>query len=1226
MMGTRKLLWGRQHGISAMAAAALCGLLWLAAAPLAPAQTNQMTNGSFEADPIPVFPGYTGTFTGWSASGGTLRNDNAGVQAFYHTGSNGPVPNGSQVAGCQGGGSFSQTLGGLANAMQCTPSFYVCKRADPGSNGNITLEVKIGTQTIYGPTVVSWTAFTLVNIPAFLYNSAWGNTLTFTVSNPVGDATLLLDQVVFNTIPTYTITPSVNGGNGTITPNTVQTVLQNGSSAFTMSPAAGYRVFDVLINGGRLATPVTSYTFNTVTANQTIAVSYALPDWTFNTNGYTEGWVSPVQIASGSVAGGSYSYNLSAGATDPTLSNTGLALPRASYSWVMVRARNQTTATAGRLYWGFGAGLSQARSVGYGITPNDTQVSEYWASLNAVGTDWTGGTTVTELRSDLPDGGLPATGTLIDWDQMKLSATGPPVPFVTAISRQNPAGAGVTNSGTLTWDVRFSHSMTTVAANDFVVTSTGTAAATVGSIVQLGPTWYRVSGNVAATGTGTLRLDSITGGSGRDVANQAITPGFAGGEIYSVDRDRPAVALSSVAGDPVNSAITVSVTLSESLATFNAGHITTSNATVSGFSGSGTAYSFTLTPSANGVFSAVVNTNQFADAVGNNNTASNSLSRTFDNVAPFVTLSTAAGALVNGGIAVTGTVSEPGTSFALGDLVPSNATIQNFSLVGQSISFDLQPQSDGAFSVSVPATQFQDAAGNDNTASNSVGSTFDGTAPGVTLSTTAAATVNGGISMDVSITESVSTFVSADITPTNATVSNFSGSGDTYSFTLAPLTDGNFSAIVNGAAFADAAGNNNTASNAVSRLFDGTAPFVSTRVPGSGATVASLPSVTLTFSEPVSNVSADDLTVGGSAATGVSGSGAGPYMFTGFTAPGNGNVNVNLLALDIEDAVGNLVTANGWSYTVNNAAPSVTLTSSDVNDGAFSNQAGALAFQAVFSEPVSGFAGGDIQVTNGATGGFSGSGATYSFTVTPASEGAVTISIPAASGNAVAPPNNATSASTVFSFTYDATAPVITLNGGDVLKDCGAPYTDLGIDTAVDNFDGDVSAFVNIGGDAVSEFSAPIGSPFTITYSVTDTAGNLGTAQRLVTVTDNCPLAVGLNGDAAITANYGDAVSLSVSASGNVGALHYDWQQDDGAKTFVTLNAPDAPSLLIDDAAPGDEGEYQCVVSDAVTVVTSPAFTLTLEGNPLPVGGGLVLALSTLVLAAVGARTARRKR
>jgi hypothetical protein len=74
------------------------------------------------------------------------------------------------------------------------------------------------------------------------------------------------------------------------------------------------------------------------------------------------------------------------------------------------------------------------------------------------------------------------------------------------------------------------------------------------------------------------------------------------------------------------------------------------------------------------------------------------------------------------------------------------------------------------------------------------------------------------------------------------------------------------------------------------------------------------------------------------------------------------------------------------------------------------------------------------------------------------------------------------------------------------------------------------------------------------------------------------------------------------------------------------ISAPIGSPFTINDATSGDEGAYLCVVSDAVTVVTSPAFTLTLDDNPLLVGGALGLALNAHALAAAGARTARRKR
>ena len=58
------------------------------------------------------------------------------------------------------------------------------------------------------------------------------------------------------------------------------------------------------------------------------------------------------------------------------------------------------------------------------------------------------------------------------------------------------------------------------------------------------------------------------------------------------------------------------------------------------------------------------------------------------------------------------------------------------------------------------------------------------------------------------------------------------------------------------------------------------APTVSSKDPANGAIVPTLTQVTVTFNEPVENVTADDLTVNGVPASSYSGSGAGPYVFT----------------------------------------------------------------------------------------------------------------------------------------------------------------------------------------------------------------------------------------------------------------------------------------------------------------------------------------------------------
>jgi len=76
------------------------------------------------------------------------------------------------------------------------------------------------------------------------------------------------------TISTWTIAAS-SGAGGSITPGGNVAVTEGASASFTMSPLAGYRVADVLVDGASVGA-VTSYTFTSVTANRTIEASFAL--------------------------------------------------------------------------------------------------------------------------------------------------------------------------------------------------------------------------------------------------------------------------------------------------------------------------------------------------------------------------------------------------------------------------------------------------------------------------------------------------------------------------------------------------------------------------------------------------------------------------------------------------------------------------------------------------------------------------------------------------------------------------------------------------------------------------------------------------------------------------------------------------------------------------------------------------------------------------------------
>ena len=485
---------------------------------------------------------------------------------------------------------------------------------------------------------------------------------------------------------------------------------------------------------------------------------------------------------------------------------------------------------------------------------------------------------------------------------------------------------------------------------------------------------------------------------------------------FPFDNSLPGVSLSSVASDPVNGAIVVSVTLTESSIDFAAGDITPTNAGVSGFSGSGTSYSFTLTPSAEGAFSAVVNAGVFTDAAGNTNTASNTISRTFDGTAPGATLSSAAADPVNSAITVSVALTEANTDFGAGDVTPTNAGVSGFSGSGTTYSFTLTPSTDGPFGAVVNGGVFTDAAGNVNTASNAISRTFDGTAPGVTLSSAAADPVNSAITVSVALTEASTDFDAGDVTPTNATVSGFSGSGTSYSFTLAPLTDGAFGALVNGGVFTDEAGNGNTVSNTVSRTYDGTAP---------GATLSSVAgdpvngaiTVDVSLTEASTDFDAGDVTPSNALVSGFSGSGTS-YSFT-LTPSTDGSFGALVNGGVFTDEAGNGNNAsNAISRTFDSVAPGVTLSCT-----AMDPVNAAITVDVSLTEASTDFDAGDVAPTNAAVSDFSGSGTSYSYMLTPSADGAFGAVINAGVFTDAA--GNGNTASNAIGRTFDGTDPVI---------------------------------------------------------------------------------------------------------------------------------------------------------------------------------------------------------
>jgi hypothetical protein len=125
-----------------------------------------------------------------------------------------------------------------------------------GSGRNVTFTATPNT----GYTVDQW----LVNGSAM----QTGGT-SYTLNNVTTDTTV---QVTFKAV-TYTVTPSA-GANGSISPNTAQSVGSGRNVTFTATPNTGYTVDQWLVNGSAMQAGGTSYTVSNVTTDTTVQVTF----------------------------------------------------------------------------------------------------------------------------------------------------------------------------------------------------------------------------------------------------------------------------------------------------------------------------------------------------------------------------------------------------------------------------------------------------------------------------------------------------------------------------------------------------------------------------------------------------------------------------------------------------------------------------------------------------------------------------------------------------------------------------------------------------------------------------------------------------------------------------------------------------------------------------------------------------------------------------------------
>ena len=129
-----------------------------------------------------------------------------------------------------------------------------------------------------------------------------GTVSSYTFSNVTANHTISASFTA-STTTTYTITASAGTG-GSISPSGSVSVTSGGGQTFTITPASGYVISNVVVDGASIGS-VSFYSFSNVTSNHTISASFTATTtttYTITASAGTGGSISPsgsVSVASG---------------------------------------------------------------------------------------------------------------------------------------------------------------------------------------------------------------------------------------------------------------------------------------------------------------------------------------------------------------------------------------------------------------------------------------------------------------------------------------------------------------------------------------------------------------------------------------------------------------------------------------------------------------------------------------------------------------------------------------------------------------------------------------------------------------------------------------------------------------------------------------------------------------------------------------------------------------
>ena len=485
-----------------------------------------------------------------------------------------------------------------------------------------------------------------------------------------------------------------------------------------------------------------------------------------------------------------------------------------------------------------------------------------------------------------------------------------------------------------------------------------------------------------------------------------------------------------------------------------------------------------------------------------------------DNVPNFANIATDS-------ILYTFTFSEPVTGFTTGDITVTNGSKGTFTPVSPTqYTLVVTPNAnvEGDLTVAVAAGSAIDAPGNPSIPQLSV-QQVDNIAPTVAITDNVPNVANiatGSITYTLTFREAVTGFTTEDITVTNGSKGTFTPVSPTqYTLVVTPNPnfEGDLTLAVPAGAAIDVASNPSLAPQASVQRVDTKAPTVAItdNVPNTANIATGSILYTFTFSEPVTEFTAGDITVtNGSKGTFTS---VSPTQYTLVVTPNanfEGDLTVAVAAGSAIDAAGNPSIPQLSVQQVDTIAPTVAITDNVPNVANIAT--GSITYTFTFREAVTGFTTEDITVTNGSKGTFTSVSPTqYTLVVTPNAnfEGDLTVAVPAGAAIDVASnPSLAPQASVQRVDTIAPTVTITSIGAGDstvsgVAEDNTVVGTaEAGSGNVTIRFGNTELGTTTVDGNGNFTYSLTAanlttigqGTGKTITASQTDPAGNIGTS------------------------------------------------------------------------------------------------------------------------------------